>query len=76
MKIHLKKKMYQLKDFFRLYTTGLNHKEVERLLKKDAMEAFEYYKEKTSLRGETLGTNSFKTTIKAVREIFLSFLVV
>ena len=75
MKTHLKKKMNQVKEFYRLYTTGLSHKEVERLLKKDAMEAFEYYKEKTSLRGETLGTKSFKTTIKVVREIFLSFLM-
>jgi serine phosphatase RsbU (regulator of sigma subunit) len=75
MKTHLKKKMNQVKEFYRLYTTGLNHKEVERLLKKDAIEAFEYYKEKTSLRGKTLRTNSFKTTIRVVREIFLSFLM-
>jgi len=75
LKTHLKTKINQVKEFFRLYTTGLNRKEVERLLKKDAQEAFEYYKEKTSLRDETLRTKSFKTTIRVVKEIFLSFLM-
>jgi sigma-B regulation protein RsbU (phosphoserine phosphatase) len=75
MKIHLKKKISQVKEFYRLYTTGLNRREVERLMKKDAVEAFEYYKEKTSLKDKTPGTKSFKTTIGVVKEIFLSFLM-
>jgi serine phosphatase RsbU (regulator of sigma subunit) len=75
MKTHLKKKINQLKEFYRLYTTGLNRNEVERMLKKDTLEAFEYYKEKTSLRDKTLRTKSFKTTISVVKEIFLSFLM-
>ena len=75
MKIHLKKKINQIKEFYRLYTTGLNRNEVERLLKKDTLEAFEYYKEKTSLRDKTLRTKSFITTIRVVKEIFLSFLM-
>ena len=37
MKLHLKKKIEHVKEFCRLYTTGLNRKEVERLLKKDAL---------------------------------------
>ena len=41
MKLQIKKKIEQVKEFCRLYTTGLDHKEVERLLKKDALEAFE-----------------------------------
>lgn len=75
MKLQLKRKINQAKEFYRLYTTGLNRKEVERLLKKDTLEAFEYYKEKTSLRDKTLRTKSFKATIRVVKEIFLSFLM-
>ena len=75
MKTHLIKKINQVKEFYGLYTTGLNRKEVEGLLKKDAMEALEYYKEKTSLKDKTLRTNSFKTATRGVKEIFLSFLM-
>ena len=75
MKTHLKKKINQVRDFYRWYTTGLNRKEVEGLLKKDAMEALEYYKEKTSLRDKTLRTNTLKATAIVVKEIFLSFLM-
>ena len=42
MKTYLKKKINQVKKFYRFYTTGMNHKEVEGLLKKDAKEALEY----------------------------------
>jgi sigma-B regulation protein RsbU (phosphoserine phosphatase) len=75
MKTHLKNNINQVKEFYRLYTTGLNRKEVERLLKKDALEAFEYYKEKTALRDKMLRTKSFKSTMRVVKEIFLSFLM-
>jgi len=75
MKALLKKKIDQVKEFYRLYTTGLSHREVERLLKKDALEALEYYKEKTSLRDRPLRTKSFIPTIRVVKEIFLSFLM-
>jgi serine phosphatase RsbU (regulator of sigma subunit) len=75
MKLHVKKKIEQAKEFYRLYTTGLNRKEVERLLKKDALEAFEYYKDKTSFQDKRLEKRSFKTTLRVVKEIFLSFLM-
>ena len=75
MKLHLKKKIEQVKEFYRLYTTGLNHKEVERLLKKDALEAFEYYRDKTSFQDKPLEKRSLKTTLRVVKEIFLSFLM-
>ena len=39
------------RDLFQLYTTGLNRKEIERLLKKDTLEALTYYKDKTTLKG-------------------------
>ncbi len=75
MKIHLERKLGQLKAFYRLYTTGLNRREVERLLKKDAQEAFEYFKEKTSLADAAPAERSFRATLGVVREIFLSFLM-
>ena len=75
MKLHLKKKTNQIKKFFRLYTTGLNRNEVERLLKKDALEAFEYYKDKTTLQEGLPQSKTFKTSLKVVKEIFLSFLM-
>jgi serine phosphatase RsbU (regulator of sigma subunit) len=75
MKLQIKKKIEHLKEFFRLYTTGLDHKEVDRLLKKDALEAFEYYKDKTSFQDKSLEKSSFRTTLRVVKEIFLSFLM-
>jgi hypothetical protein len=75
MKAQLKKKFNQVREFCRLYTTGLNRNEVERLLKRDTLEALEYYKDKTSLRDKSLQTSSFKSTVRVVKEIFLSFLM-
>ena len=75
MKARLKKKINQVKEFYRVYTTGLNRNEVERLLKKDTLEALEYYKDKTTLRDKSLKTKSFKATIRVVKEIFMSFLM-
>jgi serine phosphatase RsbU (regulator of sigma subunit) len=75
MKSHLKKKIKQAQKFYRFYTTGLTRKKVERLLKKDAVEAFTYYKEKTKLKDQPTEKKSFKTTIKVVKEIFFSFLM-
>lgn len=75
MKRPLKYQIKQIKEFYRLYTTGLNRMEVERLLKKDTLEAFEYYKDKTSLKNKALESRSIRTTMSVVKEIFLSFLM-
>jgi serine phosphatase RsbU (regulator of sigma subunit) len=71
----LKEKWAHVERFYRLYTTGLNRKEVELLLKKDAREAFEYYKEKSSLGEGALSRRSLWARIRGVSEIFLSFLM-
>ena len=42
----LNKKIEKIREFFYLYTSGLNHKEIERLLKKDTVDAFSYFKSK------------------------------
>jgi serine phosphatase RsbU (regulator of sigma subunit) len=75
MTSYLKKKIEKIQDFYRLYTTGLNRQEVERLLKKDTLQALTYYKEKTTLKTKPQEIRSFKTTVKVVKEIFLSFLM-
>ena len=63
------------KNFFRLYTTGLNRREVERLLKKDTLEALTYYKDKTSLRDLPPEKKSFKSSLNVIRAIFVSFVM-
>jgi serine phosphatase RsbU (regulator of sigma subunit) len=75
MKAYLKKKIKRIKAFYSLYTSGLNRQEVERLLKKDALQALSYYKEKTTLQKHPPEIKSFKTTVTVIKEIFLSFLM-
>ena len=75
MKLQVKKKINQVKEFYRLYTTGLDHKEVDRLVKKDALEAYEYYKDKSSLQQGLPQSKTFIASVKVVKEIFLSFLM-
>jgi sigma-B regulation protein RsbU (phosphoserine phosphatase) len=75
MKSHLKNKIKKAQDFFQAYTTGLNGKEVERMLKKDALDALTYYRDKTTCKDRPPEKRSLKSTVKAVKEIFLSFLM-
>ena len=63
------------RNFFELYTTGLNRKEVERLLKKDTLEALTYYKEKTALKDSPPEKKSVTSTVNVIRAIFVSFLM-
>jgi hypothetical protein len=74
-KSHLKNVIKKHRDFLRLYTTGLNRKEVERLLQKDTLEALTYYKDKTALKDSPPEKKSFRSTVKVFREIFVSFLM-
>jgi phosphoserine phosphatase RsbU/P len=68
-------KIRRVRNFFRLYTTGLNRQEVERLLKKDALSALTYYKDKTTLKDSPPGKRSLKSRIRVFKEIFLSFVM-
>jgi serine phosphatase RsbU (regulator of sigma subunit) len=69
------KKFRKVKDFFELYTSGLDHKEIERLLKKDTVDAFSYYKRKTGLPDKSDEKSSIGKTLHVVKEIFLSFVM-
>jgi serine phosphatase RsbU (regulator of sigma subunit) len=75
IKTHLKNAIKKQQDFFRLYTTGLSRKEIERMLHKDALEALIYYKEKTTLKDGPPEKESLKSKIRVFREIFVSFLM-
>ena len=70
----MKKQLKKIKRFYDLYTTGLNHREIEQLLQKDTVEAFSYLKGNRDQPGPTpyFGARSF---IFAVKEIFLGFLM-
>ncbi len=61
-----------LKNFYHLYTTGLNHSEIERLLKRESVDVFSYYKG-NSTASATKGF-PFKQ-LEVVKEIFISFVM-
>jgi len=75
IKSHLNAKIKKVRNFAQLYTSGLNRQEVERLLKKDALVALTYYKDKTTLKDGPPGKKSFGSRIRAFKEIFLSFVM-
>jgi serine phosphatase RsbU (regulator of sigma subunit) len=68
-------KIQKIKDFYSLYTSGLNRREIERLLKKDTLEAFTYYKRKTDIPDHPLGESSPRKTLFVIKEIFISFIM-
>ncbi len=48
------------KEFFYLYTRGLNQREIEQLLKKDAVGAYTYLRGKTNLQSKKASMNQAK----------------
>ena len=75
IKSYFKEKINKTRNFFQWYTTGLNRKEIERMLHKDAREALTYYREKTTLKDSPTEKKSLKSKLSVVKEIFLSFLM-
>ncbi|MDJ0915178.1 MAG: PP2C family protein-serine/threonine phosphatase [Desulfobacterales bacterium] len=63
------------REIFQLYTTGLSRKEVERLLKKDTLEALTYYKARTIFKDRPPEHKSLKSHIEVYRAIFVSFIM-
>lgn len=68
-------RIQKIKEFYALYTSGLNRKEVERLLKKDTLEAFSYYKRKTRIQDQAMESSSPRKTLSVFKEIFISFIM-
>ena len=75
IKSNFKKSINKHHKLLQIYTRGLSGQEVERLLTKDALEALTYYREKTSFKEIPPDDKSFKTTVRAIRAIFHSFLM-
>ena len=63
------RKAKRIQDFFYLYTSGLNHREIEQLLKKDAVDAYTYLKGKTSLTDHPAKRRTLKSLLFVVKEI-------
>ena len=73
--IALNRKLNKIQKFFYLYTSGLNHREIELLLKKDAVGAFTYLKGKTGLSDNPPKRLTVKSVFFVCKEIFISFMM-
>ncbi len=71
----LNRRLKKIQEFFYLYTSGLNHGEIERLLKKDAVDAYTYLKGKTSLTDHPPKRLRVKSVFFVGKEIFISFMM-
>ena len=65
----------KIQKFFYFYTSGLNHKEIEDLLKKDTVDAFSYFKAKTKIAEQSPKRSSVGTFFYMGKEIFISFMM-
>ena len=73
--IALNRKIQKIQEFFYLCTSGLNHREIERLLKKDALGAYTYLKGKTRLSDHPAKRLTVKSVFFVAKEIFISFMM-
>ena len=73
--IALNRKIKKIQKFFYLYTSGLNHREIEQLLKKDAVDAYTYLKGKTGIADYPPNRLTVKSVFFVVKEIFISFMM-
>ena len=71
----LNRRLKKIQDFFYLYTSGLNHREIEKLLKKDALDAYTYLKGKTGLSEHPPKRLTPKSIFFVGKEIFVSFMM-
>jgi serine phosphatase RsbU (regulator of sigma subunit) len=71
----LNRKLKKIQEFFSLYTSGLNHREIEQLLKRDAVDAYTYLKGKTGLREHSPRRLTVKSVFFVGKEIFISFMM-
>ena len=72
---NLNRRLKKIQDFFYLYTSGLNHREIEQLLKKDALDAYTYLKGKTDLTEHPPKRLTPKSIFFVGKEIFVSFMM-
>jgi sigma-B regulation protein RsbU (phosphoserine phosphatase) len=75
IEIMVKRKIDKIKNVFKLYTMGLNHNEIELLLKKDTIDTFSYLRKKTNFAGKQQPPRSIKFFLNVAKEIFISFVM-
>jgi len=71
----INRRIKKVQKFFYLYTSGLNHGEIEQLLKKDTVDAFSYFKAKTKMTEHAPRRSSVGTIFTTGKEIFISFMM-
>jgi sigma-B regulation protein RsbU (phosphoserine phosphatase) len=71
----INRRVRKIQKFFYLYTSGLSHREIERLLKKDTVDAFAYFKAKTKMPGQSPRRSSVGTFFYMAKAIFFSFMM-
>jgi serine phosphatase RsbU (regulator of sigma subunit) len=71
----MQRKLKKIKRLYKLYTTGLDHREIEKLLQKDAVEAYSYYRARSVRPSAPPPKPGARSFLFAVKEIFLSFLM-
>ena len=71
----INRRIKKVQKFFYLYTSGLNHKEIEQLLKKDTVGAISYFKAKTKMPDQSLKRSSVGTFFNMGKDIFISFMM-
>jgi sigma-B regulation protein RsbU (phosphoserine phosphatase) len=71
-------KFKKFRRFIKLYTSGLNRREIEKLLQKDAVDAIYYLKVRQPPsvgEDDSAPLSDFRAALTAVKDIFLSFLL-
>jgi sigma-B regulation protein RsbU (phosphoserine phosphatase) len=71
----INRRVKKIQKFFYLYTSGLNHQEIEQLLKKDTVDAFSYFKAKTQIADQAPKRSSVGTFFYMAKAIFISFMM-
>jgi len=73
--VSINRRVKKIQKFFYFYTSGLNHKEIEHLLKKDTVDAFSYFKAKTKIAEQSPKRSSAGAFFYMGKEIFISFMM-
>jgi len=71
----LNRRIEKFKKFFYVYTSGLNHKEIEQLLKKDTVDAISYFRAKTQIDEPSSQRSSLGTFFHTAKAVFISFMM-
>ena len=71
----LNRRLKKIQDFFYLCASGVNHREIEQLLKKDTVDAYTYLRSKTGLTDRPVKRRTVKSVFFVAKEIFISFMM-